>query len=495
MSKDNIFAKKLKKQFLSINDSIERNFNKIRPFVLKIKKLKFDPNNRAFLIFLIALVSIFTFFSIPAFYDKNIIQSKIKNQIFENYKIQIVFNEKLNFSIFPKPHFTSKNISIFQKDKEIAKIKKARIYISNEKIYLFNDIKIKDLIFNGSELYINKENLNFFKNLLKTNPSENEIVIKNSKIFYKDTEGEVLFISKIFNSKFFYDFNKLENNLVSKNEIFNLPFVLNIQNNYFDRDLDIQLDIKKLRLNIENSTNYKDLIKDGSLDINLINTSSKFDYEFDEGVFKFLSQEKNFYNGQVEFKPFYLLANFNYDYLNLKNLFKNDTILSELIRSEILFNNNLNLDLNLNVKNVGNFDNLNNLNIKTNISESSINFSNSSIMWNDSIQMFLEDGYLSLENGQINLNGELKLVFKDINNVYSFFQIKKKFRKKIKDIYVNFSYNLDNKNFYFDSLKVDNISNSKLEKLTQYFNGKSDRTFNKITFKNFVNNFFSTYAG
>ena len=287
----------------------------------------------------------------------------------------------------------------------------------------------------------------------------------------------------------------MENNLVSKNEIFNLPFVLNVQNNYFDRNLDIQLDIKKLRLNIENSTNYKDLIKDGSLEINLINASSKFDYEFDEGVFKFLSQEKNFYNGQIEFKPFYLLANFDYDYLNLKNLFKNDTILSELIRSEILFNNNLNLDLNLNVKNIGNFDNLNNLIVKTNISEGSINFSNSNIMWNDSIQIFLEDGYLSLENGKINLNGELKLVFKDINNVYSLFQIKKKFRKKIKDIYVNFSYNLDNKNFYFDSLKVDNISNSRLEKLTENFNGKSDRSFNKITFKNFVNNFFSTYAG
>ena len=74
MSKDNTFAKKLKKQFLSINDSIERNFNKIRPFVLKIKKSKFDPNNRAFLILLIALVVIFTFFSISAFYDKNIIK-------------------------------------------------------------------------------------------------------------------------------------------------------------------------------------------------------------------------------------------------------------------------------------------------------------------------------------------------------------------------------------------------------------------------------------
>ena len=89
MSKDNIFAKKLKKQFLSINDSIERNFNKIRPFVLKIKKLKFDPNNRAFLIFLIALVSIFTFFSIPAFYDKNIIQSKLRIKYLKIIKFKL----------------------------------------------------------------------------------------------------------------------------------------------------------------------------------------------------------------------------------------------------------------------------------------------------------------------------------------------------------------------------------------------------------------------
>ena len=50
MSKHNILDKKIKKQFLSINDSIESSFNKIKPLFFKIKKFKFDPNSKEFLI-------------------------------------------------------------------------------------------------------------------------------------------------------------------------------------------------------------------------------------------------------------------------------------------------------------------------------------------------------------------------------------------------------------------------------------------------------------
>ena len=89
MSKDISFAKKLKRQFLSINSLIESNFNKIRPLFLKIKKSKFDPNSKEFLVFGLIVILILTFFSIPAFFDKKIIQSKIKNQISNKYKIEI----------------------------------------------------------------------------------------------------------------------------------------------------------------------------------------------------------------------------------------------------------------------------------------------------------------------------------------------------------------------------------------------------------------------
>ena len=78
MSKHNIFAKKLKKQFLSINDLIESYFNRLRLFVLKLKKSKFSTNNKVILISGILVVLIICYFLIPSFYDKNQIQEKIK---------------------------------------------------------------------------------------------------------------------------------------------------------------------------------------------------------------------------------------------------------------------------------------------------------------------------------------------------------------------------------------------------------------------------------
>ena len=71
MSKHNIFAKKLKKQFLSINDLIESYFNRLRLFVLKFKKSKFSTDNKVILISGILVVSIICYFLIPSFYNKN----------------------------------------------------------------------------------------------------------------------------------------------------------------------------------------------------------------------------------------------------------------------------------------------------------------------------------------------------------------------------------------------------------------------------------------
>ena len=99
MNKDNLFAKNLKKRFLSINNSLENFFNKIKPFILKIRKSKFDPNNKTFLVFGIMFLLIFILFSIPSFYDKKIIESKIQSQILKRFNVETRFNEKISFSL------------------------------------------------------------------------------------------------------------------------------------------------------------------------------------------------------------------------------------------------------------------------------------------------------------------------------------------------------------------------------------------------------------
>ena len=47
----------------------------------------------------------------------------------------------------------------------------------------------------------------------------------------------------------------------------------------------------------------------------------------------------------------------------------------------------------------------------------------------------------------------------------------------------------------FDNPKVDGKQNPDLEEFLGNFNTKSSRIFNKVKFKNFVNSFFSAYAG
>ena len=495
MNKHNILDKKIKKQFLSINDSIESSFNKIKPLFFKIKKFKFDPNSKEFLIFGITIVLIITFFSIPSFFDKKIIQLKIKNQILNKYKIEIKFNEELNFGLLPKPHFITKNLSILENEDEIGKIGKFKVFIHNDNLFFSKNIEIKDILFSKAEFNLNAESIKSFNKLLFTDPSEYKITIKDSKIFYKNLAGDVLFISKIFESDFFYDYNKLENNFISKNEIFNLPFTFEIKENYFNKTLSSKINSKKIRLIIKNEVDYKEEQKKGVITVGLINENTEFNYKFDKNKLNFSSKDKDFYNGQIDFKPFYLSLNLNYKNLNFKNVLNNKKLLEEIIKSEIFINPNLNLNLNINVKEILNADQLNDLRLKIGILQGSINFADSKITWSDDLKITIKECYLNADEDQINFVGKLIFDYNDIDTFYSFYQVKKVNRKKIKQIEIDFVYDLSSNNFSFDNPKVDNEFNENLEKLVEKFNNKENRQFNKITFKNFINRFFSAYVG
>ena len=77
---------------------------------------------------------------------------------------------------------------------------------------------------------------------------------------------------------------------------------------------------QKNELNIDNVINYDQNFKEGFLDILFINKSTSLNYQLKKNSFEFISKEKtNFYEGKIDFKPFYFSANFNYDGLSSKN--------------------------------------------------------------------------------------------------------------------------------------------------------------------------------
>jgi hypothetical protein len=181
--------------------------------------------------------------------------------------------------------------------------------------------------------------------------------------------------------------------------------------------------------------------------------------------------------------------------LSSKNLFNDNSIFIDLINSEIFNNKNLSGSFHLNVNDITNINELKKLKLKISIEDGEIRFSDSSIMWKDDLMISFNESVLNVNDDGINFLGTIILNFLDINNFYSSFQIPKKNRKKIEKIQLDFIYNFNDKGMRFDNPRINGSQNSDLEELLNNFNSKSSRIFNKVKFKNFVNSFFSTYAG
>jgi hypothetical protein len=167
----------------------------------------------------------------------------------------------------------------------------------------------------------------------------------------------------------------------------------------------------------------------------------------------------------------------------------------DLIKSEIFNNENLNVSINLNVKDIVNSNELNNLFLNLALEQGDISVSNSEIMWKDDLNIIMKEGLINYNENEISIVGKLIIKVKNIDDFYKSFQIKKAYRKDIKEVELDFIYNLNKNKFKFDNILIDKISSTKTDMFIKKFNS-SDKVFtNKITFKNFINKFFSYYSG
>ena len=496
MSRHNLLNKKIKKQILSINDLFENIFNKLKYFKSNYKKILLNKNNRVFLFVGILVILTLSYLSLPSFYNKETVRSEIKNQLLKNYNIRLKLENEINYSFFPSPHFFIRNPIIVREKKEIGKTKNLRVFIDGGNLLAINEINIRNLVFEKTDFSIYLEDFIFFENLLKTEPNDNSISFKKSNIFFKNKDDEILFINKIFDSKFYYDSKNLQNVLDSKNEVFNVPFKITLRNDKFNKEFLTKFDSNKIRLNIENIIDYENKSKKGIMDILFINKTTTLEYELNQNSLNFFSfNNKNSYKGTIDFKPFYFAAEFNYEGLSTKNLFDENFIFIDLINSELLNNKNFSANLDVNIKNITNVNELNDLRLKIFIEDGNINFSNSKIKWKDNLEIILDESLLLINNDGANLVGTTIFNFNDVNTFYTSFQILKKNRKKMKQMQLDYVYNFNTKSITFENPRVDGKQNQKLDEFLNIFNSKEDRIFNKITFKNFMNNFFNAYAG
>ena len=185
MRKQNLLSKKIGKQISTINNLLENYFNSLRRFILDARRLRFDKNNRVFLTIVSIIFLTIIYFLIPTAYNKELIEKEIKNQIYQKYNLAIKFDNEVQYNFFPKPHFSSKNLSILNDQSKVGEVKNFKIFIEFKNFFNFNQIQTQDVIFDKAAFNIKESDLSLFKNLLKTEPNRNKIKIKRSNIFLR----------------------------------------------------------------------------------------------------------------------------------------------------------------------------------------------------------------------------------------------------------------------------------------------------------------------
>ncbi len=486
----------IKKNFVRLDQKIESFFDKFKEFKkYNQNKNKFNifENKKALILVVIFLLSS-SYFILPSFYNKDEIKILLKNQISNKYEIDLKFNEKINYSLFPRPFFYTKNLDILYEDKVIGNTNYTKFYISLSNFFSIEKIKIQDLIFKNTNFEINSNNINFFNKALYNSEKINEVFFKKSKFFYRDENDDLLFLSKIDILNFFYNEKNELKKVKSVFEIFNVPFKLDLSKNINDNNKNLKLVSKKIRLNIESSIDHSETEINGLFNVKLLNKNNSFKYLIKNDTLNFISKDKKF-SGQLNFKPFYFSSDLNFNYISRKKILNNDTLIIDLFDSELLNNPNLNAIINIHIDQIDKFEYLTDFILEIQLADGKIFMSNFDVDWNESLSIKSNDiEFVNDKNGK-KLIGEISLNFSDVEKFFRFFQIKRNYRNVFKEIKADFIYDLSESKLILNNIKIDNVSNKKLEELLEQYNKENKDLLNKVILRNFVKKFFQTYAG
>ena len=498
------YTKKIVKYFDSIVDkTVIKLKNKTNYFFQK------DTKANYFYKFLISFIAILFFYllylSIPSFYNKTWVQNTIENKLIEDFKIDFSVSADISYNILPSPHFLIKDVKIFvnknTKKKKLSEIKKLKIFIDQK--YFFNkDININEVTIHDANFSLQGDDILFLNSASHKKFSNKMIKIHNGNVFFKDNENEIVAITKIKSASLFYDDIKKLNLFNFDGQVFNIPFNFNLNKEFSSTGFkEVNLSAKKLKLKIKDKSEKKsEKLTKGTNIFSFFNSKLQTEYIVKKKLISFEFDKSKIKNSNIKYKgsmilePFELELQIDFKKYYLHKLINPNSIFGELIKSKLLFNEKLSTSISLDIASNLDREIFSSTELKFNIVNGKINFDKTRL-FNDKIG-FLEinNSFLFFENDNFVLSSDIVINIKNSNNLFSFFQTPKKYRKPIKNIIVSFNYDLIKKQIDIKGVKIDGIEGSnemfdimkEISYIENYNLNRSKRLFNKI---------FSAYAG
>jgi hypothetical protein len=496
MIKHNYFVKILKKINLLINNLLRNYLNKLNfnNFSNIIK------SSKIFLTFVALIISFLSYLLIPNVYDKTEISKQLKNQLFNKFSLNFNFSPHLKYNFFPRPHFTYEDSTMSIEQNEISRIKKLKIYVSLNNFFSLDNVKVNNLILENANFNLNYQNHDFFIKLLDKNFKDINFTIKDSNIFYRNDEKEVLIINKIRKIKYYYDTIELKNVFIAKNEIFNVPYSLELYKDKTEKKILSKLNLDFLKLNIINEVLYENDIIQGTANLIINQNKSNAAYKLKKNSFNFKLVDKfnkeNFsYKSNINFKPFYASLYGTIKKIDLSFLFYTSRLIPQLLKTEILNNTNLNFHSKITGNKIKNYENFKNIFLSSKIQEGLIDFDNTKFSWKDYASFKISNSLLHVKKSELFLDGKLDIEIKNSQEIYKKLLTPKNHRTRIKKIELNFNYNFDQKILDLNDIKIDNKLSNSVNSTVKSLMFKNYKIQNKIYLKKIFNKAIKAYVG
>ena len=493
---------------------IVKNFNNlVKKTIFKVQN---KTNNKSristfnkYLITFIGLLFLYIFYLLtPLLYDKSWLQKNIEDKLLSEFKIKLSTSADISYRILPSPHFLIKNSKILLKDtksqKSIADVKTLKVFLSQKNLFNKEKIIFKNLIIDNANFSLLRDELKMLSDHNNSNSqfSNKKTKINNSYIFFKDNLGEIITIIKINKAILFFDDEKQLNSFKLKGNVFGVPFSFDLSSkNDSVINKKMNLEVKSLKLDIFNETIIENNNSNtGKNSISFLNSTIKTKYEVKEKLITFISNNSKFnsskinYGGELSINPFDLNLNIDLGNYKISQLFSLNSILQELVKSKLLFNENLSLEVSILAKTNALDEVFQKAKINLSIINGIININNTRFVNKDIGLLELSNSNLFLKNDKLILNADFLINIKNIDGLFSLLNTNKKSRKEIKNIFFNLDYDFLNNQFKFNNVKIDN--NKVDDKLLTIINDFNDNNSNNlINSRRLLNKLFDVYEG
>ena len=245
-----------------------------------------------------------------------------------------------------------------------------------------------------------------------------------------------MFINKINKLKYYFNLNDKKNTLLTKNEIFNVPYKLELKDFIEEKKIISKIDINFLNLKVINEFNYKNTKKKGLIKFLQNNEKSEGSYIIEKNYFNFNFIDKslndNFkYEGKINFIPFFSEIFGDIKKINASKIFNSEAIIVQLFKTQLLNNKNLNIDTIIKAKKIEPFNNLINLLLNFKIKEGLIDINDTKFSWSNNVDFKISDSLLYVKDNNLILDGNIEIEIFNINEIYKFLKSPRNYRKEI----------------------------------------------------------------